>query len=156
MPGDRPEGPAETPAGDVAGPLTAAVRLFVFAPLGFAVRASALIPELIEEGRTQWRRQSTTARLIGRSIVRNAHPRASVTRRTVELVAAVLPDNPSPAAAAVKDTPVPLDVDRLPIAGYATLPAQAIVDLPAVLSSPRTSRNRRTVLSEVAQPLAER
>ena len=152
-------------AGDVAGLLTAAVRLFVFAPLGFALRASALIPELIEEGRTQWRRQSTTARLIGRSIVRNTHPRSAVTRRTVDLVPAGLADNPSPAVAAVGDTPVPPDVDRLPIAGYGTLPAQAIVDLLAVLSSrelrmvaafERTSRNRRTVLSKVAQLLAER
>ena len=135
-------------------------KIFVLEPLDFLLKAPSAVPQLIDEGRREWRKQATIARFVGKSVVENAR------RRRTAPPAAVAAAMPEPVVA----TPDPLPESSpgtaadLGINGYDTLPAQAIVDLlgdlqPADLELVRrhetAHRRRRTVLSRIAQLLGD-
>ena len=58
-------------------PLDQALDLFVYAPLGFALEARELLPELIERGRNQVDGQVTMARMVGRFAVQQGQVEAN-------------------------------------------------------------------------------
>lgn len=138
-------------------------KIFVLEPLDFLLKAPAVVPQLLHEGRREWRKQSTIARFVGKSVVNNARRRCAVAPSTKVApptkVATRVPEADVEISPALSD-PSPVTAADLPINGYDTLPAQAIVDLlgdlhPAALELVRrhetAHRRRRTVLSKIAQ-----
>ena len=140
--------------------LATGFKIFVLEPLDFLLKAPTAVPRFIDEGRREWRKQSTIARFVGKSVVDNARRR----RASAPPMAVAMPV-PEPVAM----TRAPLlessaTAADLPINGYDTLPAQAIVDLlgdlrPSDLQLVRQheagNRRRRTVLSKIAQLLGD-
>lgn len=57
-------------------PIDQALDLFVYAPLGFALEARELLPQLIERGRDQVSGQVTMARMMGRFAVQQGQVEA--------------------------------------------------------------------------------
>lgn len=141
--------------------LATGLKLFVLEPLDFLLKAPTLVPKLIHEGRREWRKQSTIARFVGKSVVDKARRRRAGALRVTVVMS--LPE-PVPVTPVIQPVPPSVAAADLPISGYDTLPAQAIVDLlgdlrPADLLLIRrhesANRRRRTVLSGVAQLLGD-
>ena len=160
--------------------LRSVLDLLVYAPLGFAMSAGTLVPELARKGRARAEEQVRLARAIGQFAVPIARRkgeqaiREQVARTTERATrhatrGPALP-RPAPPGAAPTSAPEVLDAgattagdDKLPIEGYDALPASSIVTLldglrPAQLRAidgyERANRSRRTVLTRVAQLLA--
>ena len=160
--------------------LRSVLDLLVYAPLGFAMSAGTLVPELAKKGRARAEEQVRLARAIGQFAVPIARRkgkqaiREQVARTTERAPrhatrGPALP-RPAPPDAAPTSAPDVLDAgamtagdDKLPIEGYDALPASSIVTLldglrPAQLRAidgyERANRSRRTVLTRVAQLLA--
>ncbi len=57
-------------------PIDHALDLFVFAPLGFALEARELLPQMIERGRTQVNGRVTMARVVGQFAVKQGQVEA--------------------------------------------------------------------------------
>ena len=147
--------------------------LLLFAPLGFALKARTLLPELVQSGRDEWKRRSTVARFVGKMVVDGG--KRSLDERRAAATAG--PAAPAPEAApapkrhvapsrAVASPPAapPRSTgsgpESLPIEGYDTLAAPSIIELlegldaegvAAVQQYESSHRGRRTVLARIAQ-----
>jgi hypothetical protein len=144
----------------------------LYVPLGLALEARRLYPELAARGR----RQLLFTRTVGKFAIRRAQTRVDGLLATgVATVSAFLPINGSgdPAAdepvvetaarlAAVEDLPVEPspDADHLAIPDYDNLSAFQVVprlealdpgDLDAVREYEESTRGRRTILNKIAQ-----
>ncbi len=160
---------------DPKSPRDAALDLLVYAPLGLALEARTLMPDLIERGRNQ----VTMARMVGRFAVRQGQVEA--TRRLgpvqgqVESVLADLglvprpepaPRTPSPAAR--EPDPVPETaaeseappVEDLAVTDYDSLAASQVVPRLRALSADEledvrryeaSGRGRKTILNRIVQ-----
>ena len=141
-----------------ASPLRSMLDLFVYAPLGFALSAGTLVPELAKKGRARAEEQVRLARAIGQFAVPIARRKGEQAireqvARTTERATRPVPSVPDAGDAGD---------EKLPIEGYDALPASSIVTLldglrPAQLRAidryERANRSRRTVLTRVAQLL---
>lgn len=148
--------------------------LVVFAPLGFALEARRLVPELAERGR----RQVLFTRTVGKYAVRRGRQRVDdVVATGIALAGAFLPggDEATDAEAAGDDrieraanlTPVPdgpvepgPDATHLAIPDYDSLSAFQVMprlealdpgDLDAVRAYEEATRGRRTILNKITQ-----
>jgi hypothetical protein len=143
------------------------VDFVVFAPIGFVLKASTVVPELIQAGRAEYRKQAVVARLLGKMVVdqqRRKRQRPAV--RPAPHPTVVETDE----ATAYPPTAAPLDLDsapstsplaaELPIDGYDTLAARSILtlieglapaDLDRIETYERTHRQRATVLHRITQ-----
>lgn len=69
-------------------PVDRAIELFVYAPIGFALEARSLLPQLVERGRQQLTGQVTMARVVGQFAVQQgqaeAGKRVGAVRRQAE------------------------------------------------------------------------
>src|SRR3954467_8174253 len=65
------------PVTDHKTPVDHALDLFVYAPLGFALDAKALLPKLIDRGRDQVSNQVTMARMMGQFAVQQGQSEAT-------------------------------------------------------------------------------
>lgn len=149
-----------------------AVDLFVYAPVGLAVSAKELVPELIERGRAQ----VGAARVIGQFAVEQgqqhvakafARARHQAHERLDQLTASAPPKRPDPSPAARAATaPERRPVTRGPaggalaIPGYDSLSASQVLprldgladeELEAVRSYEAAHRGRKTILGRIAQ-----
>ena len=129
--------------------------LFVYAPLGFAMSAGTLVPELAKKGRARAEEQVRLARAIGQFAVPIARRKGEQAIREQVARTTERATRPAPSVPDAGD-------EELPIEGYDALPASSIVTLldglrPAQLRSidryERANRSRRTVLTRVAQLL---
>ncbi len=132
--------------------------LAVFGPLGFALEARHLIPELAARGRAHVEAQVRTARAVGqlaRQLGSRPHQTSEVTREPS-------PAPASPPAAHTREVAVRVTDDRepLPIEGYDALAASQVVarlgglsreELERVERYETAHRARRTILHRVAQ-----
>ena len=87
---------------DEKNPADRALELFVFAPLGLALSARELLPELVERGRQQVTGQVSMARMIGQFAVKQgtveaekAFERARASAQATLEQLGVLPDEPT-------------------------------------------------------------
>ncbi len=155
------------------------VDLVVFAPIGFALKASSVVPELIATGRAEYRKQAVMARVIGKMVVEQQRRKRRgrvITERpgatVVETKPAPLTNTETPAdgdassskASAALSMPTGSTVlptaDELPIGGYDTLAARSILtlleglgasDLNRIEVYERAHRQRATVLHRITQ-----
>jgi hypothetical protein len=146
--------------------------LVVYAPLGLALEARRLLPEMAARGR----RQVLFTRTVGKYAVRRGQKRLDdVVATGVGLVSAFLPGRPDAepevgtaeveVAADLAPTPVPAvepgpDSDHLAIPDYDSLSAFQVMprlealdtdDLAAVRDYEESTRGRRTILNKIAQ-----
>lgn len=154
MTASDPSGPASSP--ESRTPLDRLLDLAVYGPLGLALAARDLLPELAERGRRQLEARFAAARMVGRLAVKEGTRQAdravrrltdqaeAVVRETglVPPVRAPAVDDPDagtatwddersavtddPLSAAAPETP-PLDPGELSIPGYDTLSASQVV-----------------------------
>jgi hypothetical protein len=152
------------------GPVDHLADLVVFAPLGFALEARRLVPELAARGR----RQLLFTRTVGRYAVRRAWQRADALVATgTALASGLLPTDGAPPDPSWPDeddgpvaavTPLPVEhgppSDHLAIPDYDNLSAFQVmprlealdpVDLDAVRAYEESTRGRRTILNKIAQ-----
>lgn len=140
---------------DTPDPLTRLFDTFVFAPIGFALEAPRLIPELVEKGRAKADEQVRLARTIGRFVVPIARRKGEAALRErfadlasqienirrnagrsgpTEASSAVTTEPATETAATEGATTAPLNdtapsTGSLAIEGYDALPASSIVGL---------------------------
>ncbi|MDQ3384410.1 MAG: hypothetical protein M3503_00110 [Actinomycetota bacterium] len=114
---------------DEKNPADRAIELLLFAPLGFALSARELLPELVERGRQQVTGQVTMARMIGQFAVQQGSAEAekafirarSQAQTALEQLGVLDQERPAPAAAPAPPAPAPAaaaptapSVDRVP------------------------------------------
>ena len=151
--------------------------VLVYAPLGFALSASTLVPELAAKGRARAAEQVRLARMIGQfavpvvkrkgeEIVRDGVAKAARSARSTPAKPASAPKpptiaTPSPRLDAAQSRAAAV-VTELPIDRYDELPAASIMglleglrpgQLRAIDAHERANRGRRTVLTRIAQLL---
>ena len=141
-------------------PVDQVLDLLVYAPIGFALEAKELLPQLADRGRGQ----VALMRLAGRMAAQQA-PEGDVTDTVRQGVSVLLEgfstllatDGPAPA-----DATAPAASAAAPIADYDDLTAREIVaslagrsadDLAAVFEYEQANRGRSTVLNRVEQLL---
>jgi hypothetical protein len=147
-----------------------AVDLLVYAPVGLAVSAKELVPELIERGRAQ----VGAARIIGQFAVEQgqhqvakafSRAREQAQERIENLTAPkVVPARRTAPAPAPKPTPRPVTSSpagaALAIPGYDSLSASQVLprleglsesELEAVRAYEADHRGRKTILGRIAQ-----
>jgi len=146
-----------------------AVELLVYAPVGLAVSAKSLVPELIERGRAQ----VSAARVIGRFAVEQgqqevskafAKARLEAQQRLEHVVTAPAParSRPAPAAPVTDVRPVTSSPAgaTLAIPGYDSLSASQVLprldglsedELEAVRVYESDHRGRKTILGRISQ-----
>ena len=163
-------------AEDRKSPLTQALDLLVYAPLGLAMTAREELPKLAEKGRERTSQQFSVARMIGQFAVTQG--RQELEKRLTAMAAPPARPSPAPAPAppaaepiahangngaappppAAPTRPAP-PVESLAIPGYASLSASQVVQRLAGLSGSEleqvgayeeATRGRRTILSKVA------
>jgi len=146
--------------------------LLLFAPLGFALKARTLLPELVQSGRDEWKKRSTVARFVGKLVVDGGKRSLDQRRTGATRAAAPAPDAaPTPTPPVVRSRAVASPPaaapgstgsgpESLPIEGYDTLAAPSIIELlegldaegvAAVQQYESSHRGRRTVLARIAQ-----
>lgn len=169
--GPSPDGRAA--AGDDArGAVEQVADLVLYAPLGLALEARRLLPEMADRGR----RQITFTRTVGKYTVRRGRHRLDELLGTgVALIRALLPEGEEAdahPADPVVETPADLapvetlpaepgpDPDGLAIPDYDSLSAFQVMprlealdtdDLDAVRAYEESTRGRRTILNKIAQ-----
>ena len=159
-------------------PLSQALDLFVYAPLGLALTAKEELPKLVEKGRERTTTQLTIAKMIGQFAVTQGQKeltdrltaianRGTPPSPTAPPPPAVVPPAPAPPASSNGHNgtaPTP-PVDTLAIPGYDSLSAPQVVqrlaglsidELSAVAAYEEATRGRRTIMSKVAMLQAER
>ena len=175
----RPSDPALTGSPSLRGLLD----VLVYAPIGFALSAGTLVPELAAKGRARAAEQVRLARMIGQfavpvvkrkgeelvrdgvaKAVRSARPTPAKLPSTSKPVFTSEPParpKPAPRLDAAHSRAAPL-VTALPIDRYDELPAASIMalleglrpgQLRAIDAHERANRGRRTVLTRIAQLL---
>lgn len=156
--------------------------VLVYAPLGFALSAGTLVPELAAKGRARAAEQVRLARMIGQfavpivrrkgeEIVRESVAKAARGARPTPAKPTTT-SNPAPTSRPPTSRPPSPRLDAalrraaapaaLPIDGYDELPAVSIMalleglrpgQLRAIDAHERANRGRRTVLTRIAQLL---
>jgi hypothetical protein len=132
--------------------------LAVFGPLGFALEARRLVPELAARGRAHVDAQVRTARSLGQFAMQLGQ-RQTVARDT--------PPSPPPPTEAAPEIVVRVtdDLEPLPIEAYDALAASQVVTRLAGLSAAELERveryeaahrGRRTILHRIGQLLPTR
>lgn len=159
-------------------PRDLAVELLVYAPVGLAVSAKEVVPQLVERGRTKVSTQVSAARVIGRFAVEQGHARASKAfararedaQHRLDLLTA--PNN-GPASRAEsrprivpRASPAPRPATsgpggaELAIPGYDSLSASQVLprldglsddELESVRAYESAHRGRKTILGRIAQ-----
>jgi hypothetical protein len=136
--------------------IESALDLFVYAPVGLAVEAQRLLPELAREGRTRVEQRVTLARFVGRLAVRTGRERleqrfaasAPSTESAVESSTDTVAPTPSsaatsaptiepstePAPGSAPDPSISPDAADLAIPGYDSLSASQVVSRLGALS----------------------
>lgn len=167
--------------GDERNPLELAADLLVFAPIGLAMVAKELLPELARRGRDELGRQVPVARIVGQFAVRQGQKEAGAAaeraRQQVETLAKLwwrgAEDGPAPAApatdaapAAARSTATPAGprsgpgAADLAIPEYDSLSASQVVprlqgltaeELEEVRAYEVAHRGRRTILGRIEQ-----
>lgn len=160
---------------DERNPLEMVADLLVFAPLGLALAARDLVPELARRGRDELTRQVPMARIVGEFAVRQGQKEAGAAaeraKQQVETLAKLWwrgPDgpvtSPPPAkTATAAAAPVPRSgpaAAALAIADYDSLSASQVVPLLPGLTPDEVEdvrgyeashRGRRTILGRIEQ-----
>ncbi len=164
---------------DKTRPADRALDLFFYAPIGFVLEASELIPKLVERGRSQVSGQVSMARVVGKFAVQTGRAEASkrigavqesATSALSELGLWPSPDGTEPVPRApsteVQPPPEPAEVvdapavETLAIPDYDGLAASQVVprleglqsdELEAVRRYELAHRGRKTVLGKIAQ-----
>ncbi|HEX2062986.1 MAG TPA: hypothetical protein VHE80_01055 [Acidimicrobiales bacterium] len=149
--------------------------VFVYAPIGLALRAREQMPGLVEQGRRRASGQVTVARMVGQLAVNQGQRQAQRwLQETMDRLVQQAPDGPQTGGAATvaepppsppatpgqpAPSPSPSPAD-LAIPGYDALSASQVVqrlaglspqELEAVRAYEAATRARRTVLGRVAQ-----
>ncbi|MCU1379982.1 MAG: hypothetical protein JWN29_2965 [Acidimicrobiales bacterium] len=137
-------------------PLDLALEAFVYVPVGLAVSAKELLPELARRGRERLTGQVTQARMIGEFAVHQGQAQAGKAfARAREDAEGRLAEAPGPRPA----TSGPGGSD-LAIPGYDSLSASQVLprleglaadELEAVRAYEAAHRGRKTILGRVAQ-----
>jgi hypothetical protein len=154
-------------SGDDRGVVEWAADLAVFAPLGLALEARQLLPELAARGR----RQVVFTRTVGKYAVRRGRQRVDdLVGTAVVLVSGLVVRGRQVEAETPADTTSPppvarlvgpdIDAHHLAIPGYDSLSAFQVMprlealdpgDLQAVRDYEEATRGRRTILNKIAQ-----
>ena len=150
---------------DEKRPLDLALDLLVYVPVGLAVSARRLLPELAQRGRERLGAQVTQARVVGQFAVQQGQlqagkafdrAREQAVERLDDLDAA--PAEPRPAAS-TRVTSSPAGAE-LAIPGYDSLAASQVLprldglaadELEAVRSYEAAHRGRKTILGRIDQ-----
>ena len=145
---------------DEKNPADRAIELFVFAPLGFALSARELLPELVERGRQQVTGQVTMARMIGQFAVQQgsaeaekAFVRARAQAQTALEQLGVL-DQERPATSAPPAPAAPAPAAPAPAAAAPTAPSSDRVPTPVPVRDERSARAPATAGTSVGSELA--
>jgi hypothetical protein len=158
---------------DEKGPIDSIVHgaldLFVYVPVGLAVSAKELVPELARRGRERVTGQVTSARVVGRFAVQQGQAQASKAYQRARVDAEQrLADEraaAAPPAAPVPPTPAPTahsgpGAESLAVPGYDSLSASQVLprleglapeELEAVRAYEAAHRGRKTILGRIAQ-----
>jgi hypothetical protein len=154
-----------------------ALDVFLFAPLGAAVEARRLLPELARVGREHLDQRMPSYRAVGQLAVGQARKEAGSRLRRLGLAPPPADGAASPAAPAtplagspsssprVPPAPDAPDVSALPIEDYDELSAVQVLpnlsgldtdELELVAEYERATRSRRTILGRIDQLLEKR
>lgn len=148
-------------------PIDLALDLFVYVPVGLALSARDLVPELARKGRERVTGQVASARVVGRFAVQQGQTQAgrafqrarqeAEERLAGEVVAPPPVPSPAPAAATAHSGP---GADTLAVPGYDSLSASQVLprleglttdELEAVRAYEAAHRGRKTILGRIAQ-----
>lgn len=158
-------------------PVDLALDLFVYVPVGLALSARDLVPELARKGRERVTGQVTSARVVGRFAVQQGQVQAGKAfqrarqeaeeRLSSEAAPAAAPSTPSSAPkSAPKSKPAPRGpnsgpgAETLAVPGYDSLSASQVLprleglsadELEAVRAYEAGHRGRKTILGRIAQ-----
>ena len=153
---------------DEKRPIDLALDLFVYVPVGLALSARDLVPELARKGRERVTGQVTSARIVGRFAVQQGQAQAGkafqrarqdAEERLASEVAATPAAAPSPAPSAPTAHSGP-GADTLAVPGYDSLSASQVLprleglsadELEAVRAYEAAHRGRKTILGRIAQ-----
>lgn len=153
---------------DQKRPIDLALDLFVYVPVGLALSARDLVPELARKGRERVTGQVTSARIVGRFAVQRGQAQASKAfqrarqdahERLASEVASTAPA-PAPAAPARPTAHSGPGADTLAVPGYDSLSASQVLprleglsgdELEAVRAYEAAHRGRKTILGRIAQ-----
>ena len=152
---------------DEKRPIDLALDLFVYVPVGLALSARDLVPELARKGRERVTGQVTSARIVGRFAVQQGQAQAGKAfqrarqdaeeRLAGEVAAAPPAPSPAPAAPTAHSGP---GADTLAVPGYDSLSASQVLprleglsadELEAVRAYEAAHRGRKTILGRIAQ-----
>lgn len=154
-----------------------ALDVFLFAPLGAAVEARRLLPELARVGREHLDRRMPSYRAVGQLAVGQARKEAGSRLRRIGLTpppvderrdagpADAPPPGPPTATPRVPPAAGAPDVSALPIQDYDELSAVQVLpnlagldpgELALVAEYERATRSRRTILGRIDQLLEKR
>jgi hypothetical protein len=139
-------------------PLDLALEAFVYVPVGLAVSAKELLPELARRGRERLTGQVTQARMIGEFAVHQGQAQAGKAfARAREDAEGRLAEAPAPTPRPATSGPGGSD---LAIPGYDSLSASQVLprleglaadELEAVRAYEAAHRGRKTILGRVTQ-----
>jgi len=157
----------------VGGPLDLVLDAFVYVPVGLAVSARDVLPELAARGRERVEARVSSARTIGQFAVHQGQVKAAraFTRAREEAQSrlqseALVDDGPAPPEPTPRVVAAPRPAtsgpaaDTLAIPGYDSLSASQVLprlegleplELEAVRSYEAAHRGRKTILGRVAQ-----
>ena len=151
---------------DEKRPIDLALDLFVYMPVGLALSARDLVPELARKGRERVTGQVASARIVGRFAVQQGQAQAGKAfqraRHDAEerLASEVAATSPAPAAAAARTPHSGPGADTLAVPGYDSLSASQVLprldglsadELEAVRAYEAAHRGRKTILGRIAQ-----
>lgn len=132
--------------------LAAGVELLVFAPLGFALKARTLVPELVQAGRLEWQRRSTVARFVGKMVVDGGKHNLQQRRSAPLPTAAPAPVSSSAPASSAATPTAPAAAPKKP-ASKTPVPKKSAPKKPAPKkpapknAGPKVGRPRATAVS---------
>jgi hypothetical protein len=157
---------------DEKRPIDLALDLFVYVPVGLALSARDLVPELARKGRERVSGQVTSARVVGQFAVQQGQTQATkafqrARRDAEQRLADEAGTAPTPAPPAVKPPAAPAraahsgpGADTLAVPGYDSLSASQVLprleglsgdELEAVRAYEAAHRGRKTILGRIAQ-----
>ena len=120
-------------------PVDHALDLFVYAPLGFALDAKALLPKLIDRGHDQVKNQVTMARMMGQFAVQQGQSEATKHLSKVQ----------EQAATALADLGLVGKAPAEPVAP-APAPAPVVTSAPAASAAPKPASPKAPTPSSVS------
>lgn len=141
---------------DEKRPLDLALDVFVYVPVGLAVSAKELLPQLAQRGRARLENRVATARVVGQFAVQQARQRYGPGSAPPP-AASRQPPPPPPAHRPTTSGP---DAADLAIPGYDSLAASQVLprleglapaELEAVRAYEAEHRGRKTILGRIDQ-----